>query len=165
MSRVTEARDLAIRAHGEQRYGGKPYVAHLDAVATLCAPCGEDAEIVGYLHDVLEDTDCTRAQIEAAFGAFIATCVEILTDPPGPTRTARKAALHARLAAIAADAPEKVALVVKAADRLANVKASAEEGNTRLLAMYREEHAAFRSAVLRAGLNDALIQAIDRVLG
>ncbi len=47
------ARDFAIAAHGEQRYGDHPYVFHLDAVAALLAPYGVDAQTIGYLHDVV----------------------------------------------------------------------------------------------------------------
>ena len=51
-------RSFAIAAHGDQRYGDQPYAVHLDRVAGLLAEHGH-AEVVpvGFLHDVLEDTE------------------------------------------------------------------------------------------------------------
>lgn len=51
---VRQARDVAIAAHGDQRYGTHPYVHHLDAVAAILEPFGTAAQIVGYLHDTIE---------------------------------------------------------------------------------------------------------------
>ena len=47
-----EARDYAIAAHGDQKYGEHPYVGHLDAVAEIVRPDGELAVAVAYLHDL-----------------------------------------------------------------------------------------------------------------
>ena len=52
---VTHARSFAIAAHGDQMYGDHPYSVHLDTVAELLAPFGEEAQIVGYLHDKAAD--------------------------------------------------------------------------------------------------------------
>jgi (p)ppGpp synthase/HD superfamily hydrolase len=56
---VSRARAFAIKAHGEQRYGDQRYSFHLEAVAELLHPFGIDAQTVGYLHDVVEDTPLT----------------------------------------------------------------------------------------------------------
>jgi len=164
MHRTDEARAMAVAAHGDQKYGEEPYVVHLDAVAALCTQFGEDVVVVGYLHDTLEDTKLAKSEIEAKFGALVAACVDFLSDPPGPDRKTRKAAAYARLGSIAADAPESIALIVKAADRLANVRASVKN-NPRLLHVYQTEHAHFRPAVFRPGLNDVLVKEIDSLLG
>ena len=60
---VIKARDFANQHHGEQRYGDRPYAYHLDAVVTLLEPYGESAQVIGYLHDVVEDTVVTQEQM------------------------------------------------------------------------------------------------------
>lgn len=141
---VAMARAVAVVAHGDQKYGEAPYVAHLDAVAELVRGYGPQYVTVAYLHDTLEDTDLRYAQIAGMFGEYVAECVELVSDEGGRNRAARKAATNAKLAALTRD--HDVALIVKAADRLANVRAGGK------VDMYRKEHAAFRAACYREGL-------------
>lgn len=125
----TKARDFAVKAHGDQKYGEFPYSVHLDEVASIAKQYGETAEIVAYLHDVVEDTDVTAQEIEAIFGGLVARCVQILSDEPGETRKIRKAATYLKMSAV--DGEECLALLVKSADRLANMRAcirSEDEG-------------------------------------
>jgi hypothetical protein len=61
-------------------------------------------------------------------------------------------------------APEELALIVKTADRLANVRA-ARSNNPRLLAVYRSEHPAFRPAAWRPSLAVSLWKELDGLLG
>jgi (p)ppGpp synthase/HD superfamily hydrolase len=159
----TEARAFAVAAHGDQKYGAAPYVVHLDHVAAIVSSVdgGDPALATAYLHDVLEDTDATADAVEERFGPFVRRCVEIVTDPPGNNRKERKRLLHERLKRV----PEShsLALIVKAADRLANVRTSARD-NPRLLEMYRQEHPAFREAAFRPGLCDDLWTEMERHL-
>ncbi len=158
--KILFARDFAVRTHGSQRYGVHPYVYHLDAVATLLAPYGEEAQIAGYLHDTVEDTSTTIEQIAAAFGASIAECVGLLTDESGETRQIRKSKSHAKLAAT----HNTLALTVKAADRLANLL-ECHRGACDKIEMYRQEHDAFRKAAYRAGLCEDLWERIEAIIG
>ncbi len=163
MSTLKErARTFAIAAHGGQRYGEHPYVHHLDAVAALAQPYGEEAVVVAYLHDTAEDTPVTLDGIEAAFGPKVATCVGLLTDEPGADRKERKAKTYAKLAQVQGDA--ELALIVKAADRLANVRACVADGKERLWRVYQGEHPAFKAAAYRSGQCDALWDELDRLL-
>ena len=142
-----KARDFAIKKKKNQKYGKHPYVFHLDSVANLLQPYGETAVILGYLHDVLEDTQVSFNRIETEFGPYIASCLTRLTDEPGANRKERKQKTYEKLSCV----PQgmDVVLTVKVADRLANVIASVEEGNLKLLKMYRSEHEFFRQAVFR----------------
>ena len=159
---VSYARDFAVRAHGGQKYGERPYVWHLDAVAAQLAPFGAQAQVLGYLHDVVEDTDVPLAEIEATFGAHTAACVALLTDVPGATRRERKAKTYAKLAAVGPDL--ELALIAKAADRLANLSACVADGRAELWDTYHGEHPAFRAAAYRPGLCDSLWAAMDEQL-
>jgi (p)ppGpp synthase/HD superfamily hydrolase len=159
---VSRARAFALRAHGDQRYGDHPYSYHLDAVAEILEPYGHAAQVVGYLHDVVEDTSVPIEEIRAEFGELVAACVLLVTDLPGENRSERKLATNAKLAQV--DGEERLALIVKAADRFANVRACALSGNESKLAMYRAEHPAFREAAYRAKLCDGLWDAMGLVL-
>jgi (p)ppGpp synthase/HD superfamily hydrolase len=159
---VDEARAFAVTAHGEQRYGDQPYSVHLDAVAKLAAPYGELARVVAYLHDTVEDTEASLDDIRTRFGALAAECVALLTDAPGANRKERKAKTYACLATVAG--PTELALIVKAADRLANVRACVAGQNAGLWQMYRGEQAAFRSAAYRVGQCEPIWAELDALL-
>lgn len=159
---VSHARSFALKTHGGQRYGAHPYQVHLDAVAQILAPFGVDAQIAGYLHDTLEDTAATQAEITARFGSYMAAVVALLTDEAGANRKERKAKTYAKLAAVGADL--QLALLVKVGDRLANVRASVADRNEGLLEMYRGEHQAFRAAAYRPGLCSELWRELDQLL-
>jgi len=156
------ARSFAIEAHGDQRYGEKPYVVHLDAVAALASPYGDDAAAIAYLHDTGEDTATTLDEIEREFGPRIAACVALVTDEPGSNRKERKAKTYAKLAGVSGR--NEVALVVKAADRLANVRACVHDRNRGLWEMYRREHRVFRESVYRSSLCEPLWAELDVLL-
>jgi (p)ppGpp synthase/HD superfamily hydrolase len=159
---VSRARDFAIAAHGQQRYGDQPYVVHLDAVAKLAAPYGEDAQTVAYLHDAVEDTAVTLDQVRALFSEHVAQCVALLTDERGGNRAERKLRTHAKLAQVSG--ASQLALIVKAADRLANLQMSSRVKGDPKLEMYRREHPAFRMAAFRPSLCDDLWAQMERIL-
>lgn len=179
---IVTAREFAVRAHGAQKYGDHPYAVHLDEVAEIALHAalasvymrsGQDFGVasivaVAYVHDVLEDTEVHQDAISIRFGAPVATCAELLADPPGKNRRERKAALHARLAELPESTFVGIAvLIVKASDRLANLRRSlgldGDAGSPGLLKMYREEAPAFRQAAYRPGLCDAVWHEIDRI--
>jgi (p)ppGpp synthase/HD superfamily hydrolase len=157
-----KARSFAIQAHADQRYGDYPYSHHLDAVAALASPYGEDAVVVAYLHDTVEDTATTITEIENLFGFKVAACVALLTDQPGSNRKERKAKTYANLAEV--HGPNELALLVKAADRLANVRACIADRKEGLWRVYQGEHAVFKAAAYRAGLCDSLWAELDSLL-
>ncbi len=154
-----QAREFAIDAHGDQKYGVHPYSSHLDAVAKLAGPYGEQAEVIAYLHDVVEDTDVGLKEIEDHFGKLVADAVSILTDEPGSNRKERKSKTYAKMSRVSGEA--EIALVVKAADRLANISACVADKNQELLDMYKSEHKVFRDSVYRPGICDELWRELD----
>ena len=80
--RVADAYAAAIDAHrGQTRRSGEPYVTHPIAVATAVAEWRLDAQAVcaALLHDVLEDTGTTKADLTARFGNTIAELVDGLS--------------------------------------------------------------------------------------
>lgn len=170
--KVMHARAFAICAHGGQKYGDKPYVVHLDAVAEIVRSVVEDTEnawieIVAYLHDVVEDTEVTVEQIRNEFdlpyNTAVSQAVSYLTDEPGQNRKERKRKTYAKLKALSGPY-EYVPCLVKLADRLANVRECVAQQNKDLLKMYQKEHALFREAVYRPGLAPELMVELDDLL-
>jgi RelA/SpoT family (p)ppGpp synthetase len=116
----------AMRAHGEQkRASGDPYFSHpLQVAAILTDLKLDDATIAAaLLHDTIEDTDATRAEIDRLFGRDIGTLVEGLTKLKKLDLVSKEAKqaenLRKLLLAIAADVR---VLLIKLADRLHNMR-------------------------------------------
>jgi (p)ppGpp synthase/HD superfamily hydrolase len=159
---VTDAREFALKAHGDQKYGEHPYIFHLDAVVNILDRYAPDVRIIGYLHDVLEDTKKTEDDIKKEFGEFIAKCVYFVTDESGHNRQIRKIKTYKKLKFIPAEYEK--ALIVKAADRLTNIESCIIEGRISLLKMYMKESYAFKDAVYRKGLCDDIWQSIEFII-
>ncbi|PWH15374.1 MAG: GTP diphosphokinase [Ardenticatenia bacterium] len=67
--------------HGQLRASGEPYITHCLATAMILADLRMDTPTLAaaLLHDVVEDTPYTQAQLEADFGAEIARLVDGVT--------------------------------------------------------------------------------------
>ncbi len=79
---VERALERARQAHaGQTRASGEPYFGHVLAVAELVAGLGLDHETVcaALLHDVVEDTGVTLAELEEEFGPTVARLVDGVT--------------------------------------------------------------------------------------
>src|SRR6195256_2333542 len=116
----------AMKAHGEQkRASGDPYFSHpLEVAAILTDLKLDDATIAAaLLHDTIEDTAATRAEIDQMFGKDIGALVDGLTKLKKldlVTKEAKQAEnLRKLLLAIADDVR---VLLVKLADRLHNMR-------------------------------------------
>jgi GTP pyrophosphokinase/guanosine-3',5'-bis(diphosphate) 3'-pyrophosphohydrolase len=116
----------AMMAHGEQkRASGDPYFSHpLEVAAILTKLKLDDATIVAaLLHDTIEDTESTRAEIDQIFGHEIGALVDGLTKLKRLELVSREAKqaenLRKLLLAIADDVR---VLLVKLADRLHNMR-------------------------------------------
>ena len=143
-----KARNFAIAAHGNQKFGIHPYSVHLDAVAKIARPFGETAVAIAYLHDVVEDTEVSTKEVESEFGKLVADAVAILTDQPGKDRKERKSKTYAKMSSVSGET--EIALVVKAADRLANMRACVDGNDLKRLAMYKGEHPTFKASAFRS---------------
>ncbi|MBN1400108.1 MAG: bifunctional (p)ppGpp synthetase/guanosine-3',5'-bis(diphosphate) 3'-pyrophosphohydrolase [Anaerolineae bacterium] len=82
LAEINRAIDFAAEAHGEQRRAsGEPFVIHPLQVAGILADLQMDLPtiVAGLLHDVLEDTEITFAELEAEFGETVARLVDGVT--------------------------------------------------------------------------------------
>jgi (p)ppGpp synthase/HD superfamily hydrolase len=125
-ARLMRAAVFAARAHaGQTRKGaaGEPYVNHVLEVAALLAEHGapEAAILAALLHDTVEDTAVTQAELEAAFGPEVASIVAEVTDDKTLPKETRKA--HQVRHAPGKSAAAKM---VKLADKTSNLRAILE---------------------------------------
>ncbi len=116
----------AMRAHGNQRrLSGDPYFSHpLEVAAILTELKLDDATIsAALLHDVIEDTDATRAEIDQLFGPEIGALVDGLSKIKRLDLVSRRAeqAENFRKLLVAISSDIRV-LLVKLADRLHNMR-------------------------------------------
>jgi GTP pyrophosphokinase len=123
---VRRAHAYATMAHKDQyRLSGEPYITHPVAVATIVAELGLDtvSAAAALLHDAVEDTGVTLAQIEEEFGPAVATIVDGVTKLDRlrfDSKEAQQAATMRKM--LVAMATDWRVLVIKLADRLHNMR-------------------------------------------
>ncbi len=142
------AKEGAVRAHASQRYGVDPYRVHLEAAVKVLGRFGITDEAVlaaGWLHDVLEDPELSPVELAHELGKHSAeqvaatiAIVDACTDGDGSNRKERKARVYRLIPRT------KDAILVKLADRIANVEACVAASGTKKLAMYRAEQPTFQ---------------------
>ena len=79
---LNKAYVYAMQKHGQQkRASGDPYISHPLEVAAILTDMhlDESTIAVALLHDTIEDTTATRAEIDELFGEDIGRLVEGLT--------------------------------------------------------------------------------------
>jgi GTP pyrophosphokinase len=82
LSAVEKAYRFASQYHaGQMRASGEPYMSHPVAVSKILAGMRMDVVSIetGLLHDVVEDTSVTTADIQKNFGDEVARCVDGVT--------------------------------------------------------------------------------------
>ena len=124
---IEKAYRFAKEAHkGVRRRSGEPYILHPIAVAKIVISelgLGSTSICAAFLHDVVEDTDYTKEDIEAVFGTKIASIVEGLTKISGGI-FGDKASIQAenfRKLLLSMSTDIRVVLI-KMADRLHNMR-------------------------------------------
>ena len=82
VSRIVDAFDVANKAHqGQFRASGRPYITHPTIVADILMDMGMDVSTIcaALLHDTVEDTYITDADLRKKFGDEIADLVKGVT--------------------------------------------------------------------------------------
>jgi len=125
---ILKALEFAAHKHRDQRRKdaqASPYINHPIALAGVLASEGgvTDAVVLSaaLLHDTVEDTQTTPAELRAAFGERIAGIVEEVTDDQNLPKAERK-----RLQVEHAAHISREAKLVKLADKICNLRDVAE---------------------------------------
>jgi guanosine-3',5'-bis(diphosphate) 3'-pyrophosphohydrolase len=123
---LTRAYRFSEHSHqGQQRASGEPYLSHPLEVAGLLVGFKMDVTTVtaGLLHDVLEDTEATKADLQREFGPEIAELVDGVTKIGKlafSSREERQAENFRKM--LVAMARDLRVLMIKLADRLHNMR-------------------------------------------
>ena len=108
---------FASERHAGQRRDadGAEFIVHPIEVAALLERSGYPDVVVAaaVLHDVLEDTDAERADLESRFGAEVAEIVAIVSDDPAIEDEEHREALSQMVRALALQAQGTVAGAVE----------------------------------------------------
>jgi len=121
---VERAFEVAARAHaGQKRKSGDPYITHPVAVASILAELGMTPPTLAaaLLHDTVEDTDYTLAELLREFGDEVAMLVDGVTKLDKVTYGDAAQAETVRKMVVAMSKDIRV-LVIKLADRLHNAR-------------------------------------------
>jgi GTP diphosphokinase / guanosine-3',5'-bis(diphosphate) 3'-diphosphatase len=126
VDKIREAYHLAEEAHrGQRRASGESFVSHAMEVATILAQLKLDTAslVAGLIHDVVEDTQFTLADVEERFGNEVARIVDGVTKI-GKVRfrshTERQAENYRKL--LLSMAEDARVILIKLADRLHNMR-------------------------------------------
>ncbi len=126
VSLIEKAYFIAKKAHeGQFRFSGEPYIIHPVSVAIILYNLGMDGESMAaaLLHDVVEDTDMTKENIQEEFGEDVANLVEGVTKlgkVPIFTKEEQQAE-NVRKMLMAMSQDIRV-IIIKLADRIHNMR-------------------------------------------
>lgn len=157
--------EFSNKAHFMKAYGNLPYQAHLFDVEYVIVKFGYGEETVeGYqnriatrLHDVLEDCGYNYNDVKKMFGIEVAEMCFLCCDYRGRNRVQRKPdAMYAELK----ENPR--AVIIKLADRIANVLYSIESGE--MITTYKKEHKHFKECLYSQGVGEEMWKCLDLLL-
>ena len=163
---IERAFRFAKEAHkGARRHSGEPYILHPIAVAKIVISelgLGSTSICAALLHDVIEDTDYTYEDIEAAFGTKVASIVEGLTKISGGIFDARSSvqAENFRKLLLSMSTDVRVVLI-KMADRLHNMRTLGYVRPDKQLKICGETQYVYAPLAHRLGLHKIKIELQD----
>jgi GTP diphosphokinase / guanosine-3',5'-bis(diphosphate) 3'-diphosphatase len=162
---IERAFDVAREAHADQvRHSGEPYLEHPLGVAMVLAQLGlDEVTIAGaLLHDAVEDTIVTVADIEDQFSAELAAIVDGVTKLDrlqfDSKEEQQAATMRKMLVAMASDIR---VLLIKLADRLHNMRTISSLAETKQRRIARETLDIYAPLAHRLGIQDLKWQLED----
>ncbi|MDG2617253.1 HD domain-containing protein [Thermoleptolyngbya sichuanensis XZ-Cy5] len=159
---------FAANKHRDQRrkdVDTSPYINHPIEVAEILARVGGVSDVItlqaAILHDTLEDTETTPAELDAAFGVEVRQVVEEVTDDrqlPKPERKQRQIEHAPHLS--------ERAKQVKIADKISNVRSVTETPPTHWTLERRLEYLDWTEKIINGlrGDNPTLEAYYDQLL-
>ncbi|MGO4701031.1 bifunctional (p)ppGpp synthetase/guanosine-3',5'-bis(diphosphate) 3'-pyrophosphohydrolase [Dyella sp. 2RAB6] len=157
VARVLRAYEVGAQAHeGQARKSGEPYITHPVAVAGILAELGLDAEtiIAAILHDTLEDTALSRAELAGEFGETVADLVDGVTKLDKMRfRSRQEADAESFRKMLLAMARDLRVILIKLADRLHNMRTLGAKDAESRRRIARETLEIYAPIAQRLGMN------------
>jgi len=164
---IRKAYEIAVQAHAKQRRkSGEPYILHPIEVARICAEeigLGPTAVVAALLHDVVEDTDVTLAEIKVQFGEKITRIIDGLTKLDGSFNSDSPQAENFRKVLTTLSSDVRVVLI-KMADRLHNMRTLGSMPKNKQLKIASETSYIYAPLAHRLGLYKLKTEFKDLVL-
>jgi len=159
---VDRAFEVAERAHeGQTRQSGLAYITHPIAVAAIAFEMKLDHRSVAaaLLHDVLEDTEIDKAQLEEQFGPEIAEIVDGLSKlNKTEFHTREQAQAESLRKMLLAMVSDMRVILIKLADRLHNMRTLGALDPARKRRIARETLEVYAPIANRLGLNNIKVE-------
>jgi len=166
LARLSEAYQFSEVAHaGQTRQSGEPYISHPLAVTEILAGWRLDGQalVAALLHDVMEDTAITKAEITASFGQPVAELVDGLSKLDKiEFQSAEDAQAENFRKMLLAMARDVRVILIKLADRLHNMRTLGAVSPTKRRRVARETMEIYAPIAHRLGLN-ALYQELQEL--
>ena len=163
--KVLRAYHFAEKSHkGQYRQSGEEYISHPLAVAQILANMHMDHEsvVAALLHDVIEDTDFTKAQLSWRFGRTVGILVDgvsKLSEIEFSSRAEQQAENFQKMTL--AMARDIRVVLVKLADRLHNMRTLGVLSPEKRRRIARETLEIYAPIAQRLGMNDIRIEFED----
>ncbi len=157
MEKLEKAYALAESAHaGQMRESGEPYVSHPLEVAYILADLELDCDtlVSALLHDVVEDTDYTLADINKEFGESVGIIVDGVTKL-GKIQytTAEEQQVENLRKMLLAMAKDVRVILIKLADRLHNMRTIKAKSEAKQREKARETLEVYAALAHRLGMS------------
>ena len=154
---LRHAWEVGAAAHeGQTRKSGEPYITHPVAVAQVLAELGLDVEtlIAAILHDTIEDTPLTHAEIAERFGESVAELVDGVTKLDKlHFRDRQEAAAESFRKMLLAMSRDLRVIMIKLADRLHNMRTLGAQSSEARKRIAKETLDIYAPIAQRLGMN------------
>ena len=153
------------RDHRRKDVNASPYINHLISTARILAKEGlvidEELIVAAILHDTIEDTETTYAELQEQFGTAVADIVREVTDDTSLLKVQRKLLQEER--ALAASSRAKQLMI---ADKISNIHDIMHHPPCGWPLERRREYIAWAGRVVAGcrGVNKRLDRAYDRTV-
>jgi guanosine-3',5'-bis(diphosphate) 3'-pyrophosphohydrolase len=168
VAKIKEAFRFSDQAHlGQFRKSGEPYITHPIAVAKTLAEWKLDAAAIqaALLHDVIEDSPATKAELAEKFGPTVADLVDGVSKLDRLSfesfEEAQAESFRKMLLAMARDVR---VILIKLADRLHNVRTLDAMAANKRRRIARETFEIYAPIAYRLGLNALYLELQDQAL-